>query len=192
MVENNPLQIQIKNPQIKGLELSVAVYAFIDQKARNLDTGEEIDIKIWRPIASSSLLSIQLRGIKLCETHQERDQRTGRMVNKTTVVKRLFGYEAISHSLSQIFPISTEEVQKMVEQAITNTWRHPLFVLQSDLENLPKESFKGKNFWHLVPSLPSLEQDKSKIDQKMKSIGSPLRVGKVHYKAVDVDGTELN
>jgi len=140
---------------------SLSVYAFRWEKKPfvDLETGEEIYADMWCMVASADLGKIVRTGVK-------------------TSVKKpynyVYGYEALSHSLSQIFPCSVEHAKKMIEQAKAQNIRSVKFCLKSDLVPTSKERYTGENKWVCLAQYP-LDMDK-RINEALKLTDSTLRL----------------
>lgn len=180
----SPIEVSEQPQRIKGITLDVGAFRFDYQEFVNLEDGSEVKGKMWKFIASASLVSIQRQGRKIVEQRQERvliKNTKGEVVdtvmqNKAQIVGKSYGYKALSEALSAILPISEEQTKKLIEQAKRQGLGHAIFVRKSDLVPTSPDRYEGKNEWLLMARYPKIEIMESRINQALKASGSPLRV----------------
>ena len=102
-----------------------------------------------------------------------------KLVNKTRIVGKEFGFEALASLLSAIYPCSVQKAKELVREAQNKQIRHAKLVLKSDLEipTSPQlyEKMGLKNEWRIVSDYPSLDEMEKRINETLKAQNSPLR-----------------
>jgi len=161
---NNPLILETEHEKVLGVNLRIAIFReqLEDQTFINMDSGNFVAVRVWRHVGYADLTSICRRGINEIENNK--------------AIGKLYGYEALAKSLSGIYPISEEEIKKLVEDYKGNGHLRGVFVLKSDLVPIDKAKYNGKNEFLLVAKLPNRDQFNELINGQLKALGSNLRV----------------
>jgi hypothetical protein len=170
----------------KGLNLYLISFKWIKRKFVNLNDGSEVKIKFWTR-GGNVILSPVLRAGRHVVVHEkvpkyildaEGKVLSKKMVNKTKIVGKEYGFKALSSILTAIFPCSTERVKELVKEALDKQITHAKLVLKSDLVPTSRDKYEKmglKNGWKIVSDYPSTEQIEASVNKVLKAQNSPLR-----------------
>ena len=170
----------------KGLNLYLISFKWIKRKFVNLNTGEEVKIKFWTKGGNVFLNPVLRAGRHILENVQEPKYildaegkvLSKKMVNKTKIIGKEYGFKALSSILSAIFPCSTEKAKSLVKEALDKQIAHAKLVLKSDLVPTSPDKYEKmglKNEWKIVSDYPSSDEIQANVNKVLKAQGSPLR-----------------
>ena len=167
----------------EGLNLYLISFKWVPQEFVNLESGEKVKIKFWTRGGNVSLSSV-LKAGRHVVVHEkvpkyilDKDGRVieKKMVSKTRIVGREYGYKALASILSAIHPCSIEKAESLVKEALNKRIFHGKIVLASDLVPTSRDRYQGKNEWILVSDYPSNDEIQKNMNKVLKAQGSPLR-----------------
>jgi hypothetical protein len=167
----------------EGLQLYLISFKWMKRRFVNLETGEEVKIKFWTKGGNVLLTPVLRKGRKILEHGKETKYITDaegkiidkKVVNKTRIVGREYGYKALASLLSAIYPCSVEKAKELVKEAISKNIRHTKLVLKSDLTPTSPDRYEGKNQWVVISDYPSTDKIEENVNAVLKAQGSPLR-----------------
>jgi hypothetical protein len=170
----------------KGLNLYLISFKWIKRKFVNLNDGSEVKIKFWTR-GGNVILSPVLRAGRHVVVHEkvpkyildaEGKVLQKKMVSKTRIIGKEFGYKALASILSAIYPSSIEEVKRLVKEAVDKNLKHPKLVLKSDLVPTSPDKYEKMGFensWVCIADYPSSDEIQVNVNKVLKAQGSPLR-----------------
>lgn len=169
------------------ISLYLPVFRWCDQKFLNLNDQSEEYHQIWK-FTSLVYLNTQFNSGR--KVFGELEKYKVRAVNgeiieveKRKLKGKEFGFKALASALSanRGLKISPEEVQILVEDAISKNLNHAKVVLESDLYPTDPQIFKEmglKNRYLIVANVPDSNKMNRRINEQLKKSGSPLRIQK--------------
>lgn len=177
------VESEVESEIPSGLNLYLCSFTWNKKVFVNIETGAKTKIKMWTKGGNVWLSPVLKNGrhilshIKIPKhiVNKKGEIVETRMVNKTKIVGREFGYKALSSILSAIYPCSTERAKELVKEALDKQIAHAKLVLKSDLVPTSPQRYEGKNEWVCIADYPSSDQIQADINKVLKAQGSPLR-----------------
>ena len=183
-----PIQLEPEvNKDIRGINLYICSFTWNQRPFVNVESGEKTKIKMWcfggLVLLNSTLKSgrhiLVHEKVPKYITNQKGEVLETKILNKTRIIGKEYGFEALSSTLSAIYPCSVEKAKELVREAKNKQIKHAKLVLKSDLEipTSPQlyEKMGLKNEWVVISDYPSLDEMEEKINEILKRQGSPLR-----------------
>ena len=167
----------------KGLNLYLCSFTWQPKVFVNIENGEKSKIKMWsfgglvflNPALRSGRHVLEHVKVPKYITDKEGKVLETLMVNKTKIIGREYGYEALASTLSAIFPCSVQRAKELVAEGLSKNLKHAKIVLRSDLIPTSPQRYQGENGWVILNDYPSSDAMQSSINEALKKTGSPLR-----------------
>ncbi len=194
--KNKELETEIISPIIieseanleipQGLNLYLISFKWIPQEFVNLESGTKIKIKFWTKGGLVSLTTV-LRNGRHVVVHEKVPKyivdKKGivletRMINKTRITGREFGFKALASIMSAIFPCTPKKAEELVREALDKRISHAKLILKSDLLPTSPDKYRKmglKNGWVMVSDYPSSDEIQKNVNEVLKLQRSPLR-----------------
>ncbi len=167
----------------EGLNLYLISFKWIKQEFVNIESGEKTKIKFWTKGGLVSLTTVLKNGRHVV-VHEKVPKyildKKGvvlekKMVNKTRITGREYGFKALASILSAIYPCSVKKAKELVKEALSKRIPHAKLVLLSDLVPTSRDRYQGKNEWVVLNDYPSSDEIQKNVNSVLNSQGSPLR-----------------
>ncbi len=179
-----PIQLEPEvNRDIQGINLYLCSFTWNQRPFVNVESGEKIKIKMWsfgglvllNPTLKSGRHILVHEKVPKYITNQKGEVLETKILNKTKIIGKEYGFEALSSTLSAIYHCSVEKAKQLVKEAKNKQIKHAKLVLKSDLVPTSPQRFQGQNEWVIISDYPSLDEMETKINETLKAMKSPLR-----------------